>query len=581
MNNSNQKQNRKGQSQAQRCMRLIQNLNVITDSMNVYVCIPSQGKRTQLLQVPSTDYDNWLTTMYFDQYNEFLSKPARQLIEAKITTQAKQIKHATQVNRRFGHTGSALYIDMGKPGSDDSIEIANGKWSITPASNLTFLKNAQLLELPNPIKGGDPRLLFKYLNVTNRKNQVLILAWLCSLPLDIEHPILLLKGSQASGKTTAAERIRSIFDPASPLTMSVPSSTLNLVLNFSQNPVCLFDNMGSIPSQTADDFCKAVTGAGFAIRALYTNSHLIHYNYKRPIIITSINLPSQKSDFISRCLTIPMKPIHSDQRISKSDIDRGFKQDLPEILGGILDLLVEAKSNMQHFAVKQKTRMGDFDELGCGVAMALRINPNKFMEWRFELEQDSLFTQENKMIYQVLANLIEDNGGALKMNATDLSNDLSNRLSDLDEEPVSPGSLGKKLKSMKDQLSQAYIDIKKAKVKGCMEYEISLGQPQTGHVEMKQLCAHCVHYGDTLDTIGKCLHFDKGGLPTGYVNCPHYEFKAEDWDSEYLDTTEETEADNPIDITQFFGMEVPAPPTESILPEPKSYSGGYQSVFED
>lgn len=79
--------------------------------------------------------------------------------------------------------------------------------------------------------------------------------------------------------------IRSIFDPASPLTMSVPSSTLNLVLNFFQNPVCLFDNMGSIPSQTADDFCKAVTGAGFAIRALYTNSHLIHYNYKRERLV--------------------------------------------------------------------------------------------------------------------------------------------------------------------------------------------------------------------------------------------------------------------------------------------------------
>ena len=72
----------------------------------------------------------------------------------------------------------------------------------------------------------------------------LVLAWITAAPLiDIQRPILTLEGPPGSAKTSAGRMIRSIFDPAQPLELDVPSREDEFALAFYANPIPFFDNV--------------------------------------------------------------------------------------------------------------------------------------------------------------------------------------------------------------------------------------------------------------------------------------------------------------------------------------------------
>jgi len=397
---------------AQQAMDLVNELVLLTDGKNYYANLSEVGGPQRVTQIPSSGFDSWLDIAYLNQYGQFLPPNHKKAVCSVLSAKALQSGKQTQVARRFASYQGELYIDLAE-NNDDAILIDKSGWKIGTQSNVLFATDPSMQPILRPIKGGDPLKLFKYLNVPNRMHQLFILAWLVSLPLPVIRPMLSFQGQHGSGKTTAAERLRLIFDPSKPLINSMPQSLADQVLVLYKNPVCLFDNMSGINKHVADLLCKAITGGGHQKRALWHNSTLINYEFVRPIILTSIYPPSNRKDFLSRVMTIPFYDINNEDRLKPSTIEKEFEKDLPEITGGILDLLIEAMNRAHKINFRKLTRMGDFDEIGCSVAHALGVHPQEFMEARLELENATRVEDKDRPFMDALFEMLSERDGEM------------------------------------------------------------------------------------------------------------------------------------------------------------------------
>ena len=108
------------------------------------------------------------------------------------------------------------------------------------------------------------------------------------------------------------------------------------------NAVPVFDNLSRLPNHIVDMFCRATTGEGFSKRQLYTDDRLTSFGYKRPLIYTGLESPSNAADFLDRRVLFELNRLSMTDRKEESMLWEGFNQDLPSILGGCLDLIVEA-----------------------------------------------------------------------------------------------------------------------------------------------------------------------------------------------------------------------------------------------
>ncbi len=95
------------------------------------------------------------------------------------------------------------------------------------------------------------------------------------------------------------------------------------------------------PKMISDLLCRAVTGAGFSKRALYSNDDDFISKFKRGIGVNGINLATTRADFLDRSLIIKLKRIAKEKRRKKEDIDREFEKLRPFVLGYIFDVLVK------------------------------------------------------------------------------------------------------------------------------------------------------------------------------------------------------------------------------------------------
>ena len=520
---SNAKQKTKRQSKEQQVLALLDQRTYVTDGKNLYMESSITGGREQYVQVPSSGFSAYVSKVYFDLYGQFPSKTVLQGITAVITQKKRSQAKSIAMHRRFGTVGEDSYVDMGKRNTNETIVVNSNGWSVQNTKCCEFILEPSMKELAMPQGGSsDPFLLFKYLNIHGQEYMLLVLAWLCSLVLGIEHPILLFQGAHASGKTSAAERIRSLFDPASPMEMSIPTKEEDLALAFYKNAVCFFDNVGKLSKKVSDMFCKAVTGAGHSKRALFTDSEQVFYEYKRPILMTSICLPTNAEDFLSRCMIIPMTSILSANRVSESELDNMFEQDLPEILGGVLDLTVKALSLKQYVKLNNRTRMGDFDEFGCAICLALNINPQKFIKARLEIEKSACLSGDDAEFLHAIERLVSDNGGALDMTAADMAEDIANRMG----EELSVLSLGKKLSKHQETLENVGISYDKSRSASIVSYKMyAMQQDDEDLVEILPHCATCLHLNTDSDTETICNAYGKSfEVPEGPISCSEYCF---------------------------------------------------------
>jgi hypothetical protein len=267
-----------------------------------------------------------------------------------------------QVWLRIGQHADGYVLDLGTP-DGRAVVITPTGWHIADRSPVVFRRNELTLELPEPERGGDPRLLLDVLNVAPADAPAL-LGWLvAALVSDIPHPILLLTGEQGTGKSTAADLLVQLVDPAKAPLLSPPANVDGWMHSAGGSWLVAVDNLSGVPQWLSDSLCRAATGDGQRNRTLYSNDDYSVRQFRRCVILTGIALDNWRGDLAERLLTVELQRINPAQRQTEAELRQRYEAARPRVLGGLLDVLCQVLAIRDQVTVPDLPRMADFARL--------------------------------------------------------------------------------------------------------------------------------------------------------------------------------------------------------------------------
>ncbi|MBO9475884.1 hypothetical protein J7413_20315 [Shimia sp. R10_1] len=132
---------------------------------------------------------------------------------------------------RIAAIGQTLYLDLGGE-SWEAVAITAEGWQVVSHPPARFCRSGSMQALPHPERHPDGiNLLRDFVNVGSEDDFRMLVAWVlgCFHPKG-PYPILILSGEQGSAKSTTAQTLRDLIDPASPSTRSTPKTEQDLVI---------------------------------------------------------------------------------------------------------------------------------------------------------------------------------------------------------------------------------------------------------------------------------------------------------------------------------------------------------------
>lgn len=319
------------------------------------------GRLDQLLQtIPSIAgcYELKDLQKAVKQLELFAVRSGRKQLECRLTTEDQQV-----------------LVDLG----DDQwqmIVVDQAGWSVVPQQRPHFFRPAHQRPLVTPVAGGSIDELFEFTPVNPPGDQLLLAAWLLSaFLLRVPSPILLLTGSQGSGKTTRSRWLRSLVDP-SEVPVLGEIEMRQLVQTFAHHAVACFENVSTFNRAVSDQFCRAVTGDGVERRKLYTDSDSVLYSFRRAILINGLAIPSERPDFLDRSIVLEFT--RPEEFKTASELDAAFNAASGRMLGALLDLLAKTFGLLESMPPASEFRMADFARFGRAVAVALGRTTHEF-----------------------------------------------------------------------------------------------------------------------------------------------------------------------------------------------------------
>ncbi len=306
---------------------------------------------------------------------------------------------------------TVLYYDL----TDDDyrvVKITAQGWQVTGDYPILFRRYQHQQPQMEPTRPADARkalqAIFQFLNVPDDEDtRLLVLVWLvsCFIP-GIAHPILNLTGSQGSAKSYSFGVLRAIVDPSSTPTLAPPRDDDQLVLQLNNNWMALFDNISSFAQWRSDTFCRAITGAGYSKRKLFTDSDTITYHYRRVIGMNGVVNTAYSPDFLDRCLIINLDRLTGRWQ-SERELTEAFKQALPGILGACLEALVGALGVYPSIATPRDYRMTDFAQWGEAISVALGYERGQFLvAYKANLEELTWVALEGQAFTRAVIELV-------------------------------------------------------------------------------------------------------------------------------------------------------------------------------
>jgi hypothetical protein len=356
--------------------------------------------------IRSRRFQRFLLRTYYQETGTTPGAPAiraaMDLFEAKALFDGEEFS----VNLRVADHNGKLYLDL----CDQVwrvVEISGDGWRITDRPPVKFHRTRGSQPLPIPERGGNIEELRGFLNV-DHQGWTLIRAFLvAALRPGVPCPILVVKGEQGAGKTTACRIISELIDPRTAALRGVPREVRDLTAAAKNSWLVCFDNLSHLPDELADAACRLATGGGFGGRELYSDHDEAIFKATRPMVFNAIpDLGVARSDFLDRILTVQFLSIKPDMRRDERQFWREFEKARPRILGSLLDVAAGGIKSLCNIRVDQLPRMADFavwiaaceDALGNKSGEALTI----YQSNRAEVHHLAL---ESSLLYQPLLNL--------------------------------------------------------------------------------------------------------------------------------------------------------------------------------
>jgi len=340
----------------------------------------------EVLRMRSVKYEQWLAYRYYEETKKLVNteslRSARRALEFEACHSGKKIKLATRFACRRGSLSAVtVLIDSLQLQRTIYIYISKKDKDGGRPTDPIFQRFDHQRPLPIPEAGGHVSDILQFLNVKNEDDKLLILVWLVTAMIaDIPRPILCLHGPQGSAKTTAAKFIREVLDPSEIMTCTPKNAQAEWAQVLNEHAVPIFDNLRRIQPWQEEILTKAVTGDGFAKRALYTDSDSVIMRYQRAIILTAINIPTSQPDLLDRFLLVELERVSPTKRKTELALRQKYEALKPKIFGAMLKALSRALPNVGKMKHVRSPRMADFAVHGCAVAKALGFTEKKFLD---------------------------------------------------------------------------------------------------------------------------------------------------------------------------------------------------------
>ncbi|MEE1777672.1 ATP-binding protein [Streptomyces sp. NPDC049952] len=293
-------------------------------------------------------------------FNGTSLKEALDLIEALALSHDVQPTH---IRVAPGFDG-ATWLDLGRD-DGQSVRIHPNGWDVlTPDPREVCWRRTQLTgELPMPARDTEGKGIDQLLRLTNfatADTESLALAWLIGcLGPSVPVPAPFLTGPQGAGKSTAGRMLVRIIEGMTGDLRRAPKDEENLITAVAAGWVTALDNLSHLAPDLSDLMCCIVTGAESIKRALFSDGDVVRSRYRRPLLLTGIDVGVIRPDLAERLL--PLRLERPKVRRTEAELWREFEAALPVILGSLLDLTVKVRATEAD--IPSDLRMADFAHL--------------------------------------------------------------------------------------------------------------------------------------------------------------------------------------------------------------------------
>lgn len=138
-----------------------------------------------------------------------------------------------------------------------------------------------------------------------------------------------------------------------------PKDEENLITAVAAGWITALDNLSHMTPELSDAMCCIVTGAESVKRALFTDGDVHRVGYRRPLLLTGIDVGVIRPDLAERLL--PLRLERPAVRRTEAELWAEYAEVLPVVLGSLLDLTVKVRA--AEAETPTDLRMADFAHL--------------------------------------------------------------------------------------------------------------------------------------------------------------------------------------------------------------------------
>src|SRR5271168_913052 len=397
-------------------------------------------------------------------YQETGKSPGAQAIRATLDLlEAKALFDGEEslINLRVANHLGKLYLDLCDR-AWRAVEIDAEGWRIVDRPPPRFHRTRGSRPLPVPERGGGLDELRRLLNV-DHQGWTLIKAFLvAALRPGVPCPILVAKGEQGAGKTTACRIISALIDPRCGAMRGIPREVRDLIAAARNSWIVCFDNLSHLPEELADAACRLATGGGFGGRELYSDHDEAIFDATRPIVFNAIpDLGAARPDFLDRAVIVEFLDMKSDLRRDEAQFWREFEEVRPRVLGALLDAATAGLRNLPNVKLDQPPRMADFAIWVDACEKSLGMKPGEALSaYQSNRAETHNLALESSPLYEPVAELAREgfNGTVTELHAR-LSSMMSESMRRSVRWPKAPSALGNALRPMAVNLRAVGIEI--------------------------------------------------------------------------------------------------------------------------
>lgn len=334
---------------------------------------------TEHFPIKSKGFREWLARLYFSNFQKVPGSQALQDAANALSGEARWEGAEHPAFVRIAEANGDIYVDLGNDGWD-VVQVSADGWQVGQSELVRFRRSRGLLALPEPRRDGNGlAMLRQFVNVRDQ-DCPLVITWLvASFSAREPYPVLVLKGEQGSGKSTAARVLRGLVDPNAAPLRTEPREARDLMIAATNGWVLALENVSSIAQWLSDALCRLSTGGSFATRTLYEDEAETIFDAQRPIAVNGIGDMVSRPDLIDRSIFVTLEAIPDTRRLAESDFWDAFRKAQPFILGSLLDAVSVALRNLPNVQLDRLPRMADFAKWVTAAEPALGLKPGAFM----------------------------------------------------------------------------------------------------------------------------------------------------------------------------------------------------------